>query len=442
MSDALNILPKIADFVSARSRLFVAYSGGVDSTVLLDVLVKSEWKGQVVALHVDHGLSSNSGVWAEHCQQFCDGLGVALDIKCVKVDPGGSGIEAAARDARYDFFASKLEHDTDLLLTAHHADDQAETMLYRLARGTGLAGLAAIHQSRVFGKGRLLRPLLDSSRADIERYAAQHSLKWIEDESNLNEAFDRNFLRQSVLPLLTKRWPDFSKQSAKAASFVNQSQALLNGYLDRDLQACDRRRERYGESLSIEHYVSMPAQKCAALVRRWCELAGLSTPEAVHIEQLDSVIHAGEDAKPCLNWGVTELRRYKGRLYLMETLKNDPPQNEISWDGISPLRLGDGFVLTNKAAQNIQSKTMCLRISFRKEGVRDRPQGRAHSQTLKKLFQEYQLEPWLRHRVPLIYLEDQLIAVGDLWVSHGLDLAGQMIFNWEHQTSEELGEQD
>ena len=221
------------------SRWLVAFSGGIDSTVLLHALssIRERHQCEIIAIHIDHGLHPDSGDWEIHCRQFADSLGVSYSSCPVTVsDVSHSGPEAAARQARYVVLQPQVQ-EGDCVLSAHHEDDQAETLLLNLMRGSGIAGLAGIGAAQDFGRGRLLRPLLGVSGAAIEAYAKRHKLGWIEDPTNANIRFDRNFLRQEIVPRLATRWPAVTARLRQSADLASEASGLLKNLADIDLAA-------------------------------------------------------------------------------------------------------------------------------------------------------------------------------------------------------------
>ncbi|MGL4601477.1 MAG: tRNA lysidine(34) synthetase TilS, partial [Plesiomonas sp.] len=233
------ILTHAAECLGQDTRILVAYSGGVDSTVLLHVMVRLRALNPSLtlrAIHVHHGLSQNADMWADHCTQICAQWNVPLDIARVQVKKTQTSLEASARDARYQAISSLLVSG-ESLVTAQHLDDQMETVLLALKRGSGPAGLAAMTDRMPFTRGQQLRPLLKVTRAEIEAYAQHNQLRWIEDESNADPRFDRNFLRLRVLPTLTQRWPHIGDAIARSAALCGEQEALLDELLLESLQA-------------------------------------------------------------------------------------------------------------------------------------------------------------------------------------------------------------
>ena len=236
MSDLpTRLLLNLAAWRNART-WHIAFSGGLDSTVLLHLLAdlaKHHSLPALSAIHIHHGLQAAADAWPQHCQSVCDTLGVPLLIERVSVQPGAS-LERAARDARYAVFSALTQAD-DVLLTGQHRDDQAETLLFRLLRGAGVRGLGAMPQQRPVGQGTLIRPLLDVARTELERYAKAHQLRWIEDPSNQDRQFSRNYLRHQVMPRLTGRWPQAQASMARSATHLREAQGLLDELAQMDL---------------------------------------------------------------------------------------------------------------------------------------------------------------------------------------------------------------
>lgn len=394
-----------------RGRRWVALSGGLDSTVLLHLLsVEGE---PVSAVHVHHGLSPNADDWSEHCAELADSLGIPLYTKQVEVDTG-AGVEAGARDARYQVFQQLLEPGDQLLL-AHHGDDQVETFFLRLLRGAGPQGLSGMRNCRPLGAGLLLRPLLNVSRSELEAYAREHELTWIEDESNSDPRFDRNYLRSRVLPLLCDRWP-LRQRVQRAAQNLQESALLLQELADLDLGACRRRAERLGESIALDPFLALSPERRRNLLRCWAEASGGNWPSAQQLAELEQQLASAEaDRLPAVPLGRLVARRFRDRLFLTPTLPEVPEGFAASWSGRHSLQLpGEGCM-----GPLPDWPTAEYTVSFRRGGERARPLERQHSQTLKKLLQEYGLEPWLRDRVPLIFEGERLLAVGDLFLCDG-----------------------
>ena len=409
---------EVAHFLREATTIWLGYSGGLDSTVLLHLMNSVGYK--VKALHVNHQLSINANFWEEHCRRFAKALDVPFIAERVRVLSRGAGLESAARDKRYQVF-NRHVGSRDILLLAHHADDQLETLIYRIMRGCGLQGLAGIVTQRSLDRsnlhsGRLLRPLLPASRQRILAYAKQHDLNWLKDESNEQTIFDRNYIRKKISPPLRQRWPDAAEQCASTARLVNRSIDLLNEYASADLTQCGRRAERIGESICLAQFIQFSPSRRHHVVRSWVDMRGCSLPSQAHLQQLDQLIDAKEDAIPELQWGQCVFHRFQGRLYMHSQV----PENckrPLMWRGESEVALPLGKLTFQAQGRGLKPGNYA--VQFRQVGERCRPYGRAHSQTLKKLFQEYQLEPWLRDYVPILYAGSEIAAVGDLFICEG-----------------------
>ncbi|MGK0501157.1 MAG: tRNA(Ile)-lysidine synthase [Oceanicoccus sp.] len=438
MLSAQSLLTTVAPYLTAP-RWLVAYSGGVDSHVLLTLLSAIANHPPIIALYIDHQLHPQSKAWAEHCRQQAVALG--LPFKAVTVDVAvGGNLEAKARNARYQAFGDELQ-PAEVLMLGHHQDDQVETFMLRLLRGSGRKGAAAMPRSRPLDKGLLLRPLLDYSRVELEIYANQQQLRWIEDPSNASLDFDRNFLRQQWLPELAKRWPQYRQTLTRAAKLSDEA-AQLNqqlAELDADQLSVDLR----AEAISITVLQTLPPIRQKNLLRYWLQRRRLPMPSAQQCQaMLDQVINAGADAEPLLQWPGVDIRRFKSQLYAMPALPAMPANQFFAWSHQQPIALaGVGTLSAEPSTGNglaVDRISAELHIRFRIGGERCQPAGRPHSQTLKKLLQEYTLPPWLRDRVPLLYCGDDLVAVGDLFVCEGWQASPQqagLVLRWLRSTN-------
>ncbi len=415
------------------SRWVIAYSGGLDSTVLLHVVAKANKNltspKTVCALHVNHQLSPFADTWQQHCQQQAEQCDVGFFSRVVELKQEGQGVEAAARKARYDVFESFLEAG-DCLLMAHHSDDQAETLLLRLLRGAGVLGLGAMPYERALGKGMLYRPFLDCSREELTEYIKQHHINWVEDESNESIAFDRNYLRHQVMPLLAQRWQQAKKQLVKTAVRLQKTQQLLNDLATLDLQQLDERIERYGFSIDWKKCKALDQERISNLLRFWCESKNITLPNGQQLQQIHEQFFSSNAmlTSAIVKWGNYECRQFNQRFYMMPSLGTFFQPNEcIEWNVKQSIDLGSAGKLS--ATSTVLSNTVdsikvlnseilgkAVTIRWRKGGERCTPAGRASSQLVKKLLQEYQLETWLRDRIPLVYVDEHLAAVGDLWI--------------------------
>lgn len=405
----------------ASGTLCVAFSGGLDSTVLLAALQRALAEGpeyRLRAIHVDHGLHADSARWAMHCESEARRLGVDFESKRVAVSPADEGLEAAARHARYAALRECLQPG-DALLTAHHADDQFETLLLALLRGAGLPGLAAMPACREFAPGWHLRPLLGFTRAMLEEWARAAGLAWIDDPSNDSSHFDRNFLRHQVLPLLQTRWPAAIHSAARTARHAGEGMALLDELAVADLAAAAA-----GPCLKVDALGALSGARRRNLLRYWSKLRGARAPSTRKLLALEhDMLAAQEDRLPVIEWDGFVVRRFRGLLYGERV--RDPERGDATpfeWDWSQPLALPDG-------SGSLHARAGCgaglarvllprtLRVEFRQGGEVLRPAGHAHHRDLKKLLQAADILPWWRNRLPLLWVGERLAAVGDLWTA-------------------------
>ena len=414
-------------------RYVIAFSGGLDSTALAHALAVSNNDIPIVAIHIDHGLHDDSAHWSEHCKTFARSLGIEYRSRVVTVQlESGKGPEASAREARYTALHAELRHG-DWLLSAHHREDQAETLLLNLVRGSGPAGIAGIGAIRRFGPGWLVRPLLNTDRASLREYVAAHGLRWIEDPSNMDRRFDRNFLRHDILPRLKSRWPDIAARLQRSATHAGEAASLMTDLAEIDLDAVGGVPER----LPIDGLLALSPARQRNLLRHALRLLGLSTPTALQLERiLTEVLPAREDAQPHVTWPGASVRRYRNSLYLLpEVLADAPLCGTISAHEV-PLGAGLGVLQFEPNAPGGLSPGLLergLRLEIRRGGEEFKPEGHGHTRKLKKLLQEEGIVPWMRERLPLIYSGDQLVAVGDLWIASDAFSAPGVGIRWSER---------
>ncbi|MGV3346847.1 tRNA lysidine(34) synthetase TilS [Enterobacteriaceae bacterium LUAb1] len=411
---------QIAGLQAGSVSLLVAYSGGLDSSVLLHRLVQlreSVPSLTIRAIHVHHGLSADADCWVNHCQQQCQKWQVDLVVERVTLNSRPQGIEAAAREARYAAFATHLQTG-ERLVTAQHLDDQCETLLLAIKRGSGPAGLAAMPEQRPFAGGCLWRPFLAVSRTVLQKWAQQHQLTWIEDESNQDVRFDRNFLRLQVLPSLLTRWPHFAQASARSAALCAEQEQLLDELLTYPLQNCMQE----DGSLLIAPLMVSSKVKRNALLRRWLAGQHERAPAREVLERLwTEVACSREDANPQLRLSCGHVRRYRGALYCVR-YQEEVSACQLLWPSPwQPLLLPDGLgtLLQDCAGVPLRMPGDDERVSVRftaREGryhIAGRPGGRS----LKKLWQEKGIPPWQRQRIPLLFYNEQLVAALGVFVT-------------------------
>jgi tRNA(Ile)-lysidine synthase len=420
-------LALVLNSLPAANRYCVAYSGGVDSHVLLHLLAThtGDLVGKLNAVHVDHQIQRQSGDWGLHCRAICKELGVAFE--CLQVDakphPGESP-EAAARRARYQALADWLPQDA-VLLTAQHRDDQAETLLIQLFRGAGPRGLAAMPKLTLLGRGKMARPLLYCTRQAILDYACRHKLCWVEDPSNRDLRYDRNLLRHQVMPLLRQHWPGIDAVLARAASLQAEQVKLAQALAELDQRQCQPIEK--SDQLNCDAVLALEPARQGNLLRHWLYNLGLPLPTHSVLEQLrDNVLQARGDATPCVRWSDAEVRRYQNRLYAMSPLPVHDAVARQMWDIRQPLslpRAGGRLSAVACSGRGLRvDQNSRLQIRFRQGGETLQPAGRREHHSLKKLFQEWQVPPWERARVPLIYCNGELVAIAGLCVCEGFQV--------------------
>ncbi len=400
----LNWIPASAGMTNGR--IFVGYSGGLDSHVLLVAL--KLLKIPATAIHINHQLSPNSTHWQQHCARTCEILNIPfLSEKVDATHTPGQSPEAAARAARYAVFERLLELN-DLLLLGHHEDDQAETVLLQLLRGSGPSGLAAMPSEKSCGKGKLLRPLLSCSRSMLKQFAIDQQLNWIEDESNADPRFNRNYLRHHIIPLLEKRWPSYAKTITRTSRQCAQMIPLMKHWTDED---CQMAAGRFPGTLSVARLLSWPFFRRRAVIRQWLFQHEQIIPSELQLNVLEkNVLNVKPDAQPLLSWANVEIRRYQDDLYALPRTAPWDPTQIIPWDLNNPLVLPQ-----NKGNLPIPSRSFenNVTIRFRQGGESCKLEGRTGHRDLKKIFQDWQIPPWQRNQIPLLYEGENLVAIYD-----------------------------
>lgn len=398
--------------------LLAAFSGGLDSCTLLHALAQDAnlRRHGLRAIHIHHGLHPAADDWAVRCQAFCAALDLPLSVVRVHVQREGEGLEAAARRARYLAFAQALG-ESEVLVTAHHLDDQAETFLLRALRASGAEGLAAIRPWRRFAHGWHWRPLLDVPRQNLLAYAQAQALSWIEDPSNDDIRHDRNFLRHRVLPLLRQRWPQADAAFARSASLMAETVELLE---DADAQALATARTADPQALSATALQGLSRGRRARVLRRWIGELGLPPLPGEGVMRIESdLLTASADSAAEFAWNGAVVRHWRDLLHAGRQRQALPSDWRTNWRGDAPLPLPGGGALELEGAIAFAEP---LRVSARQGGERIALPGRAHSHTLKNLLQELGVPPWEREALPL--LSDGaggLVAVADLAYSAGFD---------------------
>lgn len=397
--------------------LLVAYSGGPDSTALLHALATRTPRPSLRALHVDHGLHAESGVWALHCRRFCESLDVPFEAMRVTVDlTRGEGVEAAARRARLAAFASALKPGERLVL-AHHRDDQVETVLLKLLRGAGPEGLAGMRPCRPLGAGLLWRPLLELPRTALLDHVAGFALDTVHDPSNDDPRIARAYLRGTVLPALLAQWPQAATSIAHSARLCGEAAETLRGGW---LAALDRLGDDRG-TLDAAGWLALPPAWRSPLLDHWLHAAGLSAPTTAQREALERQIReAAAERLPLVGWADTEVRVWRGRMWAMRRREGFDEGWSAAWSG-EPLALPGGGTLTLSGGR-LQAP---VTVRYRQGGEALRPHGDRHTRELRDLFQQAAVPPWERPHIPLVEAAGRLVAVADKWLSE----EGKILFD-------------
>jgi tRNA(Ile)-lysidine synthase len=412
-----SLLPFL-DSLNCRGKWFVAFSGGADSTALLLSLydLRDQLGGELCALHVNHGLHPSAGAWEAHCQRLCAEL--AIPCFTERISPSldtGEGTEAELRRLRYGALTAYLG-ETDVLLTAHHLEDQAETVLLNLTRGSGPEGLAGMPGVRPLNPGRLARPLLSTSKSALLSYLIRKGASWIEDSGNRDERFDRNFIRQRLMPLLRSRWPAMDSSLVRSASHSEEAASLLSdyatGWLDKALSS--------SRVLDVRPFQGEKTALLKLAIRHWLRREGADPIPGTRLEELCRQLKAaGTDSSVSLNWAAWRVDLFHDQLWLSPRRSLQPcPQRD--WNGSQVLDLGPsvgtlslqggiGHQLPPGTGAQARSggETIVMHVSGQHRRV-------------KELLRDAGVPPWLRGSIPLLKCEGRTLAVGDLAIGHEL----------------------
>lgn len=414
-----NVLRRLG--LSADTPLIVAFSGGLDSCVLLHALVRlrAPLALNLRAVHVDHGLHPHSSGWAAQARLTCERLDIPCAVERVQVtEIRGYGLEDAARRVRYAALARHVGPG-EVLLTAHQADDQAETVLLHLLRGAGVHGLAAMPAIMPFHAGRLARPLLDFTRAQLAVWAVQENLSWIEDSSNQDLRLARNYLRHRVFPALEAHWPGAALRLARSAGLAAEAVELLDELAEADWNVCHGTEQ---SRLSVSALRGLPTPRLRNLLRYWLRRQGFQVPTTVHLDQvMAQVRHDPRSNRALIRWPGAEVRRYRDELMACRPHHEPDSTLTIFWNLPEVLEIpGIGRLHAEPARgcglSRARIERAPLTVALRRGGETCRLPGRAHHHKLKKLLQAAGIPPWERRRLPLVYADGELAAIGDRWV--------------------------
>jgi tRNA(Ile)-lysidine synthase len=410
----------LSPLLPAGSSILLGLSGGVDSVVLLHVLQKLSlrYSWRLSALHVHHGINPQAEVWAAFCTDLCALHNVSLQVEHVNIAPLRSlGIEAAARKLRH---AALARQPVDFIALAHHLDDQAETLLLQLLRGAGVRGASAMpdikHRANV---PTLLRPLLDVARSILLEYAQQHALQWVEDESNADVTYPRNFLRHRILPLLEQRFPAYRKTLLRSAQHFAEATELLDelAQQDAELAIVDNR-------LDISQLRVLGVIRGKNLLRYFLAAQGAPIPDSTRLqEMLRQLCNARPDAQVCIDWQGWQMRRYRDNAYTMPALP-PPVDFTVIWQGEAEILLPPphgAIHFKQTIGQGIGLAKLQLgiaKIRSRHGGESIRVDAARPQRGLKNLLQEYEMLPWQRDLLPLLFCDADLVCVPGIAIAN------------------------
>lgn len=411
--DALSTRLALEPFVfSERKRIAVALSGGRDSTALLSALCHLGYGKQLRAIHINHGIHENSQKWVDHCAALADRFDVPFAVQSVHVDlASAKGLEAAARQARYTALSEAMQPD-EVLCTAHHAADQLETQLYRLVRGSGVHGMRGVVEYSSFNRGYLARPLLRVQPDELWAFNEAQNLDWIEDPSNADDRFDRNFLRRNILPVLQQRWPVAAsaaqRLSDSAADAIELAATLATTDLGRHI-GCDQ--------LDINALLALSPARRRNLLRFSIEKLGLAMPDARGLARLVAMVECNDNSG-AVSWSGGVARIYKGSLFFSPLPRTQSGQMLLSSESALMTSFGQ-IRLQRGSGPGIPTKWIesGLTLGYRQGGEQFIPPGREKTQALKEWMREQDILPWMRDFIPLVFYKSELVAVADLELS-------------------------
>ncbi|MFT5220030.1 MAG: tRNA(Ile)-lysidine synthase [Planctomycetota bacterium] len=400
MQSCLQIIP---DHIN---RVYLAYSGGLDSSVLLHLLVNHRDNFDLIPWHINHGLQDSADAMEDFCRGQTNRYQLPLRVDHLNMGQNLSNVESQARQLRYGLFATALV-ENDCMVTAHHGDDQVETFLINAFRGSGPAGLRGVARKRPLGAGLLLRPLLSISREALESYADEHKLQWMDDPSNQSLRYDRNYLRQQVIPPLKSRWPNVHRNLEMVAEIQRETQQLLGELGEQDCLRLEHSAAGV-KTLSITEMLTLSTARQKNLIRYWIKQRGLNALPASQLEELINQFTAKEDASPLLSTGDYSLRIYNKQLYLITAAKVIPENVEFEFDQRRQIII-DAIDLNLSRSEVFKrmSMTDCGQAITLKLSDTDK----ANRHRLKRLYQTHRVPPWLRKLTPILYLNGELAGL-------------------------------
>jgi len=429
MKQSMNLIIQLEDFLANHNlnnhQLVLGLSGGIDSVVLLHLLHQSSISNEsITAVHVNHGLNNRAVAWQDFCKQLCDSYNIDCVIESVTLTEMHLGIEGAARHARYQAFNKHL-NERSVLLTAQHQDDQAETLLLALKRGSGVLGLAGMLPVTSLFNSQHARPLINISQLDINEYAKVEKLDWVEDDSNNDTRFDRNFLRHDILNSLNQRWPSFSANAAKTAMLCQQQMELADEIALLDFEQSLVEGHHKNDMLSVALLASLSPSRVNNLLRYWLRINNVPLPSLKQLEQIKQQCIGGRtDKSPVIKLSNVEIRCYSKYLYIVSDSFINGPLSIVCdlktrKNALLPNQLGhiDFYSKSPSIIVKAPEKHQIVTIEFGLVGSeKGWPITRSKRRPLKKLWQEFNIPPWLRNEIPYLCYDGVIVAAIGYWV--------------------------
>jgi tRNA(Ile)-lysidine synthase len=409
-----NFLSKINNFPGSR-KYWIAFSGGMDSSVLLHLfyLNKDEIKQDIEVLYVNHGLQKESSKWGDFCEEQCRLYGLTFTQLLIKEDcPKGVSVEAWAREKRYSII-EEVMNESDVLFTAHHQDDQVETFFMQALRGAGARGLASMPIVKLVNDVFHSRPLLNYSREILQRFAEENNLIWQDDESNMDCRYDRNYIRHKIIPVVEERWPSYRETISRLINHQQEYKVLLDDLASNDL---DHTQHNESMVLDLEKIKCLSDERQKNLILYWLSKSKLDLPGSRNLAQIIlDIICSPVDKSPCVTWKNTEVRRYKNLLYASKKTQEHDITVELTWKPEQALNVLNETLTAKpgngKGISKLKTKDADFVIRYRRGGEKIHPNNMEHLKTVKQLFQEKSVIPWLRDRIPLVYINEKLAVI-------------------------------
>ena len=409
-----NFLSDLNQF-PASGKFWLAYSGGMDSSVLLHLFYsnKNKINQNIEVVYINHGLQKEANDWGEFCKNQCQQYELPFtQLEIDKDCPKGASVEAWAREERYSLIETVM-NENDVLFTAHHQDDQVETFFLQALRGAGPRGLASMPLIKKQANAFHARPLLNYSYDKLKRYAEENELSWCVDKSNSDCRYDRNYFRHEVIPVIEERWPAYRETISRLIKNQSECKALLDEIACSDIKLAQHKGTT---SLDLDVIKELSLERQKNLIFVWLKGLNLDSPGSRNVEQIISdVICSTVDKAPCVNWKNVEVRRYKNLLYALETMAKHDINMEYDWKPENVLNILDDTLLAmperGKGISKLKTKNADFVVRYRQGGEKIHPDNMAQSKTVKQLFQEYSVLPWLRDRIPLIYINGDLAVI-------------------------------